>query len=57
MVPVAIVNILHSSVSEDKKLLSVMKIRQYVSQLLQRAVLLGSLREGVAMHDIGKRWI
>ena len=53
MVPPEILNILHSSVSEEKEVLSVVKIRQYISQLLRRSILLGSLQDGLSMHDIG----
>ena len=54
MVPLGIINILHSSMSEDKQLLTTLKLRSWIGQLLQRSILLGSLQEGLSMHDIGE---
>ena len=54
VVPLPIINILHSSMSEDKQLLTTLKLRSWIGQLLQRSILLGSLQEGLSMHDIGE---
>ena len=54
VVPLGIINILYSSISEDKQLLTTLKLRSWIGQLLQRSILLGSLQEGLSMHDIGE---
>ena len=37
---------------KEHKPLSAMKVRQWVSQLLSRSILLGSSADGVSMHDV-----
>ena len=39
---------------KDHKPLSAMKVRQWVSQLLSRSILLGSAAGGVSMHDVSR---
>ena len=47
IVPVAILNVLWVSINpEEHKPLSAMKVRQWVSQLLSRSILLGSAADG-----------
>ncbi len=49
-VPVAVLNVLWVSVDPKKhKLLSGIRIRQWISQLLSRSILLGSSSKGVSM--------
>ena len=53
IVPVAILSVLWVSLDpKEHKLLSGMKVRQWVSQLLSRSILLGSSSDGVSMHDV-----
>ena len=50
--PVAILPVLWVSIDPDKHtLLSVVKVRQWASQLLSRSILLGSSSE-ISMHDL-----
>ena len=50
IVPVAILSVLWVSIDPKKhKPLTAMKVRQWVSQLLSRSVLLGSSTDGVSM--------
>ena len=50
VVPVAILSVLWVSIDpEEHKPLSAMKVRQWVSQLLSRSILLGSSTDGVSM--------
>ena len=46
------INCLWSSLSSDNKLLSVVRIRDWVGQLLARSVLQGTTSEGVALHGM-----
>ena len=53
VVPVAVLGVLWVSIDPEKhKPLSAMKVRQWVSQLLSRSILLGSASDGVSMHDV-----
>ena len=53
IVPVAILSVLWVSLDpQEHKPLSGMKVRQWVSQLLSRSILLGSASAGVSMHDV-----
>ena len=53
IVPVVILSVLWVSIAPKKhKSLSAMKVRQWVSQLLSRSILLGSSADGVSMHDV-----
>ena len=53
IVPVAILSVLWMSINpEEHKPLSGMKVRQWVSQLLSRSILLGSASDGISMHDV-----
>ena len=53
IVPVAILSVLWVSIDpKEHKPLSAMKVRQWVSQLLSRSILLGSSTDGVSMHDV-----
>ena len=53
IVPVVILSVLWVSIDpKEHKPLSGMKVRQWVSQLLSRSVLLGSASAGVSMHDV-----
>ena len=53
VVPVAILSVLWVSIDpKEHKPLSAMKVRQWVSQLLSRSILLGSIQDGVALHDM-----
>ena len=51
IVPVAILSVLWVSIDPEHKPLSGVKVRQWVSQLLSRSILLGSTN-GVNMHDV-----
>ena len=52
VVPMPILSVLWMSIDpKQHKLLSGMKVRQWVSQLLSRSLLLGSTK-GVNMHDV-----
>ena len=52
IIPVAILSVLWASVDpKEHKSLSAMKVRQWVSQLLSRSILLGSSTEGVSMYS------
>ena len=51
IVPVAILSVLWVSIDPNEhKPLSAMKVRQWVSQLLSRSILLGSSTDGVSMY-------
>ena len=51
IVPVAILSVLWVSIApKDHKPLSAMKVRQWVSQLLSRSILLGCSADGVSMY-------
>ena len=53
VVAVGILSVLWVSIDpKAHKPLSGMKVRQWVSQLLSRSILLGSAADGVAMHDV-----
>ena len=53
VVPVTILRVLWASIDpEEHKPLSRMKVRQWVSQLLSRSIILGSTSDGVSMHDV-----
>ena len=53
VVPVGILSVLWVSIDpKEHKPLSGMKVRQWVSQLLSRSILLGSASAGVSMHDV-----
>ena len=53
VVPVAILSVLWVSIDpKTHKSLSGIKVRQWVSQLLSRSILLGSAAAGCSMHDI-----
>ena len=53
IVPVAILSVLWVSIDpHEHEPLSAMKVRQWVSQLLSRSILLGSAQDGVSMHDV-----
>ena len=53
VVPVGILSVLWVSLDpQEHKPLSGMKVRQWVSQLLSRSILLGSASAGVSMHDV-----
>ena len=55
VVPVGILSVLWVSLDpQEHKPLSGMKVRQWVSQLLSRSILLGSASAGVSMHDVSK---
>ena len=55
IIPVAILSVLWVSLDpQEHKPLSGMKVRQWVSQLLSRSILLGSASAGVSMHDVSK---
>ena len=55
VVPVAILSVLWVSIDpKEHKPLSGMKVRQWVTQLLSRSILLGSASE-VSMHDVRSR--
>ena len=52
-VPVAILSVLWESIdSKEHKPLSAMKVRQWVSQLLSRSIILGSATDGVSVSDV-----
>ena len=52
IVPVAILSVLWVSLDPKKhKTLSAMKVRQWVSQLLSRSILLGSASDGVSVSS------
>ena len=52
IVPVAILSVLWVSINpEEHKPLSGMKVRQWVSQLLSRSIILGSATDGVSVSD------
>ena len=56
VIPVAILSVLWVSINpKEHKPLSAMKVRQWVSQLLSRSILLGSASDGVSMHDVRRR--
>ncbi len=51
VVPVAVLSVVWVSIDPKKhKPLSAMKVRQWVSQLLSRSILLGSSADGVSMQ-------
>ena len=51
--PVAILSVLWLSIDpKEHRPLSSMKVRQWVSQLLSRSILLGSASDGISMHDV-----
>ena len=52
VVPMAIIGVLWTSLSIAKGKLSVITLRQWLSQLLSRSILLGSVGDGVSMHDV-----
>ena len=53
VVEVAIISVLWASLSIAKgKKMSAIVVRQWLSELLSRSVLIGSVGEGVAMHDL-----
>ena len=53
IVPVAILSLVWVSIDpKEHNPLSAMKVRQWVSQLLSRSILLGSANEGISMHDV-----
>ena len=53
IVAVDIMSVLWQSINpEEHPLLSRLKVRQWVSQLLSRSILLGSTADGVSMHDV-----
>ena len=55
IVPVAILSVLWVSIdSKRHKPLSSMKVRQWVSQLLSRSILLGNSSDGISMHDVSE---
>ena len=55
IVPVAILSVLWVSIDpKEHKPLSGMKVRQWVSQLLSRSIILGSSTDGVSMHDVSR---
>ena len=52
VIPVAILSVLWVSINpKEHKPLSGMKVRQWVSQLLSRSILLGSSTDGVSMYS------
>ena len=53
IVPVAILSVLWVSINpKEHKPLSAMKVRQWVSQLLSRSILLGSATDGISVSSI-----
>ena len=51
IIPVAILSVLWVSIDPKEHMpLSAMKVRQWVSQLLSRSILLGSSTDGVSMY-------
>ena len=57
VVQMSILSVLWMSIDPKKhKSLSAMKVRQWVSQLLSRSLLLGSTN-GVNMHDVSLLWL
>ena len=53
VVPVAILSVLWVSIDpKEHKPLSGIKVRQWVSQLLQRSILLGAVSSGISIHDL-----
>ena len=55
IVHIAILSILWVSIDpKENQPLSAMKVRQWVSQLLSRSILLGSATDGVSMHDVSE---
>ena len=53
VVPVAILSVLWVSINpKEHKPLSAMKVRQWVSQLLSRSIILGSATDGVSVSSI-----
>ena len=53
IVPVAILSVLWISIDpKEHTPLSAMKLRQWVSQLLSRSILLGNAASGTSMHDV-----
>ena len=55
VVPVAILSVLWVSIDlAEHKALSAMKVRQWVSQLLSRSILLGNSSDGISMHDVSE---
>ena len=53
VVPVAILSVLWVSIDpEEHKRLSGIKVRSWMSQLLSRSILLGSLATGMNLHDV-----
>ena len=55
VVPLPILNVLWSSLHEDNQILSAVRIRNWVGNLLSRSILLGSIAEGLHMHDSKSR--
>ena len=49
---VPVMRVLWTSLKLRKGKLSAITLRQWLSQLLSRSILLGSVGDGVAMHDI-----
>lgn len=52
VVQVPIMGVLWASLGIQDGKLSALKLRQWVAELLSRSILLGSLADGVSMHDI-----
>ena len=53
IVPVAVLSVLWVSIDpKEHQPLSAMKVRQWVSQLLSRSILLGSASDGVSVSSI-----
>ena len=51
VVMVPVMNVLWTSLKLGKGKLSAITLRQWLSELLSRSILLGSVGDGVAMHD------
>ena len=53
IIPVSILSVLWVSIDpEEHKHLSGIKVRGWMSQLLSRSILLGSLAAGMNLHDV-----
>jgi hypothetical protein len=52
VLPVPIVGVLWKSLNQDGSKSSAIKLRQWLSDLLNRSILVGSFIDGVSMHDV-----
>ena len=52
VIPAPILNIVWLSINSSHSLLSAIKLRNWVTALLHRSILLGSIQQGLNMHDV-----